>query len=136
MCLFFYRHPYEEEIVPRDDIVSGHISPAELLRVVRKCASNYADKTYNFVFNNCQDFANHLSGQIGRTMKNPASSTSPAQVKSYWTAGDATLAATGTLAAIGLTIWGAMKIFGDKSQEEEDSEEESQKPRVKQGSRV
>lgn len=115
-----------------------------MLAIVRQSAKEYTTRTYNFVFNNCQDVANNLSVQISRSIKpldSNSSSNQSSKMGKYWTAGDAALAGAATAVGIGGLIWGAFKLFGSSREQEvdEDDDEASaqqQQRRVKQSGRV
>ena len=113
-------HPYADSInwPDRKDHVVGKISPARLIQVARQVADDY--KTYNVVFNNCQNFANDLRKKIATSMTLVAQNGQPSN---EWTARDATAAVAGGMAAAGVLYYAFSKIFGSNEQEEEEKED-------------
>lgn len=106
----------------REGHVIGLLSPARLLKIVRQSARHYDSKAYNFLFHNCQDFANHLRQQIAQSMTSITADSERAD-KRYWTSGDVTLAGA-TAAAVGVAIWGVVKLAtGNRDRKEDEVQE-------------
>ena len=99
------KHPYQKHITKMGsdkDQVVGEISPCKLIEMSRACASTYEKKSYNFVFNNCQNFANHLLEEIKKSMKNVTQTTSGS---APWTAGDRYLFQVHSLSKVCKISW-------------------------------
>ncbi len=120
------KHPYEKHMTKMgtdEDRVNGEISPFQLLETSRKCATMYESKCYNFVFNNCQTFANHLLEEIKKSMKNIAQTTSGSAPR---TSGDVAITAGAAVATVGLFAWAATKVLASLRQNEEDEESDEE----------
>jgi len=91
------QHPANNFIKKPDekyDLV-GRIAPSKLLEIARDCAKQY--RTYNLIFNNCQEFANDLWKMIGNSMKDKEGKTP----KVSWTIGDVVKTVAGAIVVAG-----------------------------------
>lgn len=118
-------HPHAEHIKKLDSPqVIGEISPYELVQTARRCANKFKTKSYNFVFNNCQDFANCLLEEIEKSLENVTQTSSGAK----WTSGDVTTMTAMVLGAITSVLW-VFKALGTEKKKEKISDKNSSKNR-------
>lgn len=91
------KHPHEEHITKLySPQIVGEISPYELVQTVRRCANKFNSKSYNVVFNNCQEFANRLLEEIETSLTNV---TQPS-LGARWTSGNVSTATGFVLGAV------------------------------------
>lgn len=120
------KHPHEEHITKLDSSqVVGEISPFELVQTARTCADKFKSKSYNFVFNNCQNFANSLLEEIEKSLENVTQTSSGAK----WTAGDVTKVTALAFGAFTTGVWLGLKALGAGKEKEKSDENKSNKNR-------
>lgn len=110
------QHPANGSMKKPDDKYDlvGRIAPSTLLEIARECAEEY--HTYNLIFNNCQEFANHLWKMIGESMKDMEGKA----LKMPWTIGDVVkTAAAGAMVVAGSILAVSLGPADRKKQSQE-----------------